>query len=96
MKYGKLVDGQLKLYNGHSVRVNGRVYNNPSAETLFKFGYKPIVEDPCPEEREGYYLVSYYVDEPDCIRFAWRYEEIPPEEEFVDEEPDGPTGDTNG
>lgn len=84
--YAKLVEGVLTeapkvLFDSK------RTYSNPLPETLVAFGYKPVVEQEKPEDKEGFYQVSHYEENDSTITLVWEYVEIPVVEEPVVEEP---------
>lgn len=60
MQYGKLTVDGLIIFAGKSVRYNGRIYVNPTDETLRQIGYKPVVYADMPED--GSYTVVYTED----------------------------------
>lgn len=49
---------------------NGKVYSNPTEETLRELGYKEIVETPMPETPEGKMTILRYIDG-DVITQSW-------------------------
>jgi len=64
-------------------------YSNPQEETLREFGYKPYVEEECPNE-EGFTYTCEYIEDEDSIRRTWVAHEIVVEEpeEVLEEEPE--------
>ena len=86
--YAKLVDGNL-VESPKVLFDSRRTYSNPLPETLVAFGYKPVVEQERPEDKEGFYQVSHYEENDSEITLVWEYVEIPVVEEPV-EEPETP------
>lgn len=84
--YAKLVEGGL-VESPKVLFDSKRTYSNPLPETLVAFGYKPVVEQERPEDKEGFYQVSHYEENDSEITLVWEYVEIPVEDEVV-EEPD--------
>lgn len=81
-------ENEIQKYNGEILKryVGSRLVKiiaNPTEEQLYEFGYKPLVEDTPLEEKEGFYIETYYEDG-EHITKKYRYVEIP--EEIVDEE----------
>lgn len=86
--YAKLVEGGL-VEAPKVLFDSRRTYSNPLPETLVAFGYKPVVEQERPEDKEGFYQVSHYEENDSTITLVWEYVEIPviePVEEQVVEE----------
>lgn len=78
----------IEKYNGEVLKryVGSRLVKiiaNPTDEQLREFGYKELVEDTPLEEKEGFYIETYYEDDEHIIK-KYRYVEIP--EENIDEE----------
>ena len=78
----------IEKYNGEVLKryVGSRLVKiiaNPTEEQLREFGYKELIEDTPLEEKEGFYIETYYEDG-EHITKKYRYVEIP--EEIVDEE----------
>lgn len=80
MQYGKLTNGTLETFKGKSIRHNGRIYVNPTEETLKELGYKPVIETEPPEIMEGYYISVVYTEDDDNIYVGYEQIEIPDEE----------------
>lgn len=79
---------KIKEYNGEILKryvgnLLTKTISNPTEEQLYEFGYKPLVEDTPLEEKEGFYIETYYEDG-EHITKKYRYVEIP--EEIIDEE----------
>lgn len=81
----------VKLVNGRIQRAPKflkdaeNTYSNPQEETLREFGYKPYVDEECPNE-EGFTYIWEYVEDEDSIRRTWVAHEIIIEEPEVEEE----------
>lgn len=86
MQYGKLINGTYKPFDGRYIRHNGRVYTNPSEATLRQLGYKLLVTADVPEEHEGYYIATVYVETDTEIIQSYEYKEIETEESTESEE----------
>lgn len=84
--YAKLVEGVL-VEAPKVLFDSERTYSNPLPETLVEFGYKPVVEQERPEDKEGFYQVSHYEEHDSEITQVWEYIEIPVAEEPVEDEP---------
>lgn len=88
--YAKLVEGGL-VEAPKVLFDSRRTYSNPLPETLVAFGYKPVVEQERPEDKEGFYQVSHYEENDSTITLVWEYIEIPVvelvEEPVIEEEP---------
>jgi hypothetical protein len=50
---------------------------NPSPEFLLAHGYKPLIHNPIPPERQFFNIVPLYEDGEDAITNVWQYEEAP-------------------
>lgn len=62
MLYKYINENTVMPFTGRILRVNGRIYANPSESTLKKNGYKElIVADK--EEKDGYYIVITYTED---------------------------------
>lgn len=72
--------GILKLYEDN-LCIEGT--SNPTPEILKRYRYKELVKDEPLEEKEGYFIETYYVDG-EVITETYRYIELP-EEEFIEE-----------
>ena len=59
MLYKYIDENTVEPFIGRILRVNGRIYANPSESTLKKNGYKELVKADV-ETREGYYPVTTY------------------------------------
>ena len=76
MNYYKLTDtGGIERFTGRILHHEGRVYVNPQEGVLRSAGYKPLVQDPIPEDAgdmdaEGFPIVYrlVYEDEGETIR----------------------------
>lgn len=84
--YAKLVEGVL-VEAPKVLFDSERTYSNPLPETLVAFGYKPVVEQEKPEDKEGFYQISRYEENDSTITKVWECIEIPVEEEVIEEEP---------
>jgi hypothetical protein len=85
--YAKLVEGVL-VEAPKVLFDSERTYSNPLPETLVAFGYKPVMEQERPEDKEGFYQVSHYEENDSTITKVWEYVEIPVvEEPVIEEEP---------
>lgn len=80
VKYGKLIDGSLRLAPKR-VNYKGKQIINPRAEVLIELGYKPIKYTDMPEETEGYYWVSKWQETENEIIQIWEKEIISESEE---------------
>ncbi len=83
-------ENQIEEYNGEPLkRYIGnklvKVIANPTDKHLAEFGYKYLDETAeVPEEREGYYIETYYEDG-EMIKKLYREIEVP-NEEIIEEE----------
>lgn len=85
----KLVGGRVEpgpnpliiQVNIDGVKSSLQVYN-PTDEDYTQAGYKELVEGPCPDVSDKYFIKEY-VEEDDCIRVVW-VEADPPEETEVE------------
>ncbi len=76
-KYAKLIDNTLQ-YAQKVIRVEGKTFINPNAETLKAYGYYPVVETERPTADEGYLVTSAgYALDGDAIVRKWRLEPKP-------------------
>lgn len=74
-RYGKIKNGKLILASSFIRRDGAFLYN---AEDLYKAkGYKEICYSECPQNKEGYNLVSTWEEQNDVIIQKWNYEQIP-------------------
>ena len=62
------------------LKVDGKVYSNPTHETLLSLGYLPLIES-IPENKIGFYALPHYKVENNQIIQSWTYHEISEEEE---------------
>lgn len=83
--YAKLVEGGL-VEAPKVLFDSERTYSNPLPETLVAFGYKPVMEQERPEDKEGFYQISHYEEHDSEIAQVWEYVEMPVEDEPVEEE----------
>lgn len=86
MKYAKLIDNTLQ-YAPKVLRVDGKTYINPNAETLKAHGYYPVVETERPTADDGYVVTSVgYALEGDTIIRKWQVKPkpVPTEEELAE------------
>lgn len=56
---------------GNPVRKNGKVYSNPTDETLRMLGYKDLVVAPMPEVDGTKEVVPVYTEDGDVIKQDW-------------------------
>lgn len=76
IKMYKLEDGKL-IEAPKYVRMNGRIYTNPSESILRQAGYKPLIEEPYPENlSDNQYAVKKYIETDDAIVLTWEVVEI--------------------
>lgn len=83
MLYKYISEHQIEPFTGRVLRVNGRIYANPSESTLKKNGYKELVMGEPLEEKEGYYITTSYSDG-EVIKGVYEYAEILDEEASVE------------
>ena len=77
MKLYKLVNGQLKKYNGGFVVLDNRIYTNPTDEVIKQAGYKPMITDEEPEyNAETHYIEKVHKDTEEAILVHWEIREI--------------------
>lgn len=57
------------------IRDNGKVYSNPTEETLRALGYKEVIETPMPEIPEGKMAILHYVDG-NVIKQEWEITDV--------------------
>lgn len=76
----KLENGYPKPFRGKYIRMDGKIYANPTEEQIRKAGYKELVKNDMPE-KEGYYYTDTYDDTGDEIIQSWEGHEIREEEE---------------
>lgn len=71
--YKFIDENKVEKFKNGFVVLDGRIYTNPTPETLKKVGYKPLVEAEIPEyDPEKQYLVKKYEKGEDSI--TERYE----------------------
>ena len=85
----KFIDeNKIEKFKNGFVVLDGRIYTNPTEETLKKVGYKPLVEAEMPEyDVEKQYLVKKYEDGEDSITERYEVcdiEEVPENERDID------------
>ena len=86
MKLYKLVNGQLKKYNGGFVVLDNRIYTNPTDEVIKQAGYKPMITDEEPiYDSETHYLDRVYEDTEEAILVHWEIREVEIIEDFIEE-----------
>lgn len=73
----KLENGALIEAPRDYINYNGKIYTNPTNEQLFELGYKPLVVNEIPEEKEGYFIVPTYKETATEIINDWEVVEIP-------------------
>lgn len=79
MLYKYINENQIEPFEGKILRVNGRIYANPSESTLKKNGYKELVMSEPLEDKEGYCITTSYSDD-EVINGVYEYTKIPDEE----------------
>lgn len=62
------------------IDADGKIYSNPSEETLLSHGYKPLSESAKPV-KEGYFYTFEYQEKDNYIEKVWVEHEIEPEPE---------------
>lgn len=81
--YKFIDENKVEKFKNGFVVLDGRIYTNPTEETLKKVGYKPLITAEVPEyDIEKQYLVKKYVEGEDSI--TERYEVIDITEENVE------------
>lgn len=75
MKRCKLVNERSVVWLRNPLRVEGRVYCNPSLAELVRLEYYPLVDSPRGAPRPGFVQVACYRLEDDRIVRSWKYEE---------------------
>lgn len=53
------------------IKKNGKAYSNPTDDTLYALGYKPLVMSKEPEVPEGKIAVPIYADGKDQVTQSW-------------------------
>ena len=84
MLYGTLIDGQL-VHAPNPVHINGMAIYNPSDSTYESMGYLPIIDNPMPDQQDGYdpvYYTSHWEKNDGKIVRTWE-QTNPPEPEPV-------------
>lgn len=77
MELYKVINGQIKKYNGGFVVINNVIHTNPTDELVKQAGYKPMIEDEQPEyDIEKQYLERVIEDAPDAILVHWEIKNI--------------------
>lgn len=86
--YKFINENKIEKFKNGFVVLDGRIYTNPTPETLKKVGYKPLVEAEMPEyDAEKQYLVKKYVEGEDSITERYEVlgiEEVPEDERNID------------
>lgn len=72
----KLINGMLVKFKERYIKMNGKIYANPTDEQLAAAGYKPLVLTDMPEDREGYYAVDSYEENENEIVQVWEEHEV--------------------
>ena len=87
-EYRMTDDGRAERLSGRILRLNGRVYVNPTQAVLRAAGYKPLLRDPLPADAgqsdgQGIPIVyeAVYTDCGDAIRLSYRRGEYPDAED---------------
>ena len=58
---------------GRYVIIDGTVHTPPTDEQCAATGYKPLIKDAYPEEREGFYIEAVYEDAENAVLQHWNY-----------------------
>ena len=66
MLYKYINEHQIEPFTDKILRINGKIYANPSATTLKNNGYKELVKANA-DLREGYYISITYSDDETSI-----------------------------
>lgn len=72
----KIINGIPVKFKERYIKMNGKIYANPTAEQLKNAGYKPLVLSDMPEDREGYYSVDTYKETDNEIVQVWEEHKI--------------------
>lgn len=70
----------LKFYRDKTLI---KTISNPTPEMLKFLGYKELIEETRPEDKEGYYIEEYY-ENGEVITKKYRYIEIIEEQEIIE------------
>ena len=62
------------------IKIDNRIYANPTDEQLKAAGYKPLALPDTPAEIDGYYISTTYFDDTEYIRANYSYVPIMNEE----------------
>lgn len=72
----KLENGYPKPFRGKYIKTDGKIYANPTEEQIKKAGYKELVREDMPEEKEGYYYTDTYEETDAEIVQHWEEHEF--------------------
>ena len=80
----KLENGYPKPFRGKYIRMDGKIYANPTEEQIRKAGYKELVKNDMPEKEGYYYTDTYEVQNGEIVQL-WEEHEIEAENNEEDE-----------
>lgn len=84
MKYGRIENGELRIYR-FPFRVDGRTLVTNDPARLLENGLKQVIYTPIPEPVEGYYYASSWKETDDRIVREWTELPLPDEPEEGEE-----------
>ena len=79
MKYARLINGNI-VYAPNPIIIDDRQIGNPQPAVLISQGYKPVHQDPYPEQDppEGYYWDLQWSEDDHIIYGHWQAEPVEP------------------
>lgn len=86
----KLINNTPVPFGGRYLKMNNRIYANPTEPQLRECGYKPLVTADEPLPRDGYYCTPVYAENETEIVQSWA------EHIMEDAEPEESTEGENG
>lgn len=75
MLYKLINEYQIEPFVGKILRANGKIYANPSENTLKQNGYKELIVAE-KEEREGFYIIVTYTEDENAIYEYIEYHDV--------------------
>lgn len=65
------------------IKIDNRIYANPTVEQLKAAGYKPLALPDTPAEIDGYYISTQYVDNGEYITATYSYVSVADETDAI-------------
>lgn len=76
MLYKYINENTIEPFEGKILRVNGRIYANPTETTLRQHNYKPLILASQLDDKEGFYRLTTYTEDKNNIYGIESYIEI--------------------